>query len=132
MNAIDQFIDSKKPLVKIGVTVVEEDWDFLKLMFPEWGYRSYFLAFIVSQLAKELRQQNITNYEQRFADPRTADIRRLMSNVRLIGLPLVQHDRGATDRACGQAPSSTRSADYLSHLAQGQGEGPAQNDQSQG
>ena len=56
------FIPEDKPLIKPRFVAVEESWELLEHVFPEPGFRSYFLGHVVEKLAEELRKNQIKNY----------------------------------------------------------------------
>lgn len=75
----------RKATIKPRVVAIEDDWKFVKGIFPEIGFSSYFLGHIVSKLAKQLKENGITTYHQRSDRPELADISRFLSNIQLVG-----------------------------------------------
>lgn len=79
------FMPEDKPLIKPRFVAVEESWELVSNVFPEPGFRSYFLGHVVEKLADELRKNNIKNYydRQRFAHLST--VPGLLSHISFAG-----------------------------------------------
>jgi len=113
MKYIDYFIDSSKPLIKPRFVAVEEDWNLVLRVFPEPGFRSYFLGYLISTFANELRKRNITGYETRLDHRDFADLRRFLSNVSFTGDQSGPDDRrGAGSFRDEHQSSSGESTDH--------------------
>lgn len=118
---IQLFIDHRKPLTKVSIKPVENDWLYLESVFPETGFRSYFLAAIVSKLANELRNRNITTYEDRLNHPEL-HLSRLLSDIRLIGQASGGYVGTGTVGTRQLAAPGSGTAAGSSHPVKGQGE----------
>ena len=113
MGYITIFIDDSKPLCKPKIVAVEEDWELLCRVYPEPGFRSYFPGFIISTLAKQLRQNGIKSYFDRVARPEFAELANLLSNIQLVqagtnGKTPVGNVGGGTGGTNQESPSSAR------------------------
>jgi len=84
MSYIDHFIDAKKPLCRPRAVAVEEDWELLCHVFPEPGFRSFFLGHIVSKLAKELKANGINDYFDRQSRPEFTTITGFLSGIKFV------------------------------------------------
>lgn len=108
MSYIDMFIPANgKPLIKPRFVAIEESWELLEHVFPEPGFRSYFLGHVVEKLAEELRKNKITNYHDRQRNPNFASITRLMSNIAFTGEATQPDVRRGIDGVHNQDASST-------------------------
>lgn len=81
MSYIQMFIPEDKPLIKPRFVAVEESWELLEHVFPEPGFRSYFLGHVVEKLAEELRKNQIKNYYDRQRFSHLASVPGLLSNI---------------------------------------------------
>lgn len=104
MNYIDYFMPraNREALIKPRFVAIEADWELLCNVFPEPGFRSYFLGHIVSKLATELKEHGITSYSQRAERPEFANLPRLLSHIRLTGEADSRHDGCGTGRTCNE------------------------------
>lgn len=82
MSYIKLFIDDTKPLIRPRACVVEEDWEHVCRVFPETGFRSYFLGYVVSKLSKELKRHGIKSYTDRDRFPEFTTVTGLLSNIK--------------------------------------------------
>ena len=114
MSYLAHFLDETQPLVKPKFVAVEEDWLLLCKVYPEVGFRSFFLGHIVSKLASELRKNGITTYFQRTtARPELATIAGLLSAVQFTRNESLGDDgrgagspREATAKCEGESPGT--------------------------
>jgi len=79
------FMPEDKPLIKPRFVAVEESWELVSNVFPEPGFRSYFLGHVVEKLADELRKNNIKNYYDRQRFTHLATVPGLLSNISFAG-----------------------------------------------
>lgn len=131
MNYIDMFMPPGKPLVKPRFVAIEESWELLEHVFPEPGFRSYFLGHVVEKLAEELRKNQITNYYDRQRFAHLATIPGLLSNISFAGKETVGDDRRGTHRVHDQGQDGTGDAAGNAELVirqtkEGEGTGEAQ------
>lgn len=112
MSYIEQFmpVTPQTQMIKPSIVVIEEDWKFISHIFPEPGFRSYFLGHIVSKLANELKSNGITDYYERSARPELADLPRLLSNVRLTRFEDHDNERRGVGSARGEDAQRTGTA----------------------
>lgn len=111
---------SRKPTLQPRSVVIEEDWQFIHSVFPEIGFKTYFYGFLISQLARELKQNGITSYHERTERPELANISRFLSNIRLVGEEGLPDDRRGIGLACIKAAISTRDSASDAGTAGGQ------------
>ena len=113
MSYIDLFIDSKKPLISPRFKCVEDDWRELEMIFPEQGFRSYFIGYLVSKLRKELKENGINSYQDRLDSPRLSNITRFMSDIHFVGHEGLADDGRRVEPARGEA--AQRAGDSGNH-----------------
>jgi len=106
------FFDDTLPLLKPRFVCVESDWNFLCEVFPEPGFRSYFLGHIVSKLANELKEHGINSFHDREKRLELATITGLLSNIVLVRKESLANDGPGVGGACEEdAYSQGESAD---------------------
>lgn len=126
MNYIDYFFDASRPLIKPRFVATEDEWEHICRVFPEPGFRSYFLGHIVAKLSKELKQNGINTYLDRNREQRFASLPEFLSNIQLTGKAdsgyVGRGTDGTRDEAAHRAGGSAGNAGTTQREAQG-GEG---------
>lgn len=112
MSYIDLFLDAKKPLATPRFRCVDSDWRELEMIFPEQGFRSYFLGYLVSKLRKELKEHGINSYQDRLESARLSNLSEFMSNIHFIRDASDADDGRGVKSTCKQTPSGTGDASH--------------------
>lgn len=107
MSYIDLFLDTKRPLTTPRFRCDDEHWKQLEMIFPEPGFRSYFLGYLVTKLRNELEQHGINSYEDRLNHPQFANFAEFMSNIHFIGNARNADDGRGAGSTCDKAAFST-------------------------
>ena len=77
------FFSDHSPVIVRTFTVIEDDYQLVKTVFPEYGFLQYFPGLFFKLLAEELRKHNIKNALNRLEHPHLATVPGLVSNLDL-------------------------------------------------
>ncbi len=114
MSLASHFINERKPCIETKGVVVEEDWQFLKSVYPDHGFRAYFIGHCISRLAAHLKSNGITTLDDRLTRSEFATASGLVSHI-VFATPTgenEQDERYGTRRAREEDASGTGESGY--------------------
>lgn len=124
MSRAHLFINDRKPCIEVKGLVVEEDYKFLQSIYPEHGFRSYFIGYCISRLAKHLKENGIHSCDTRLSRSEFATITGLLSHI-VFATPTGAHEqdvRRGTRRESEEDASGTGDSGRHALLALGETE----------